>query len=76
MSVWILALGAALGWFPEYRSNAYLEQVAHEQRMETAGKKLVEFVRKEIKTPPLWPSLPRSLSRHWKRWETRFPRPS
>ena len=52
MSVWILALGAALGWFPEYRSNAYLEQVAHEQRMETAGKKLVEFVRREIKNPP------------------------
>ena len=62
MSVWILALGAALGWFPEYRSNAYLEQVAHEQRMETAGKKLVEFVRREIKNPsPLAESAKESL---------------
>ena len=76
MSVWILALGAALGWFPEYRSNAYLEQVAHEQRMETAGKKLVEFVRREIKNPPSGRVCQGVSSRHWKHWETCFPKPN
>jgi hypothetical protein len=48
---WLL-LAAILEWVPAYRSQAYLEEVADQQRIEVAGKKMIEFVRQERQELP------------------------
>ena len=49
----ILAVGAGLGFVPEYRSKAFLQMKADQQNIKEAGKRLVDLTRRTLeKRPP------------------------
>ena len=49
----ILAVGAGLGFVPEYRSKSYLQKKADAQNIKEAGKRLVDLTRRTVeKRPP------------------------
>jgi predicted nucleic acid-binding Zn-ribbon protein len=49
----ILALGAGLGFVPEYRSKSYLQKKADEQNIKEVGKQLADLTRRNLeKRPP------------------------
>jgi hypothetical protein len=49
----LLALGAGLGFVPEYRSKSYLQKQADQQNIKNAGKQLADLVRHDLeKRPP------------------------
>jgi len=54
----VLALGAGLGFVPEYRSKAYLQKKADEQNIKEVGKRLVDLTRRtlEQRAPVLEPT--------------------
>lgn len=54
----LLALGAGLGFVPEYRSKSYLQKKADERNIKEAGKQLSELTRHtlERRTPALEPT--------------------
>ena len=54
----ILALGAGLGFVPEYRSKSYRQKKADEQNIKEAGRQLAELTRRtlEKRTPALEPT--------------------
>jgi hypothetical protein len=50
----ILALGAGLGFVPEYRSKSYLQKKADQQNIKDAGRQLAELTRRNLeKRPPV-----------------------
>ena len=52
-AVVILALGAGLGFVPEYRSKSYLQKKADEQNIKEVGKQLADLTRRNLeKRPP------------------------
>ena len=49
----ILALGAGLGFVPEYRSKAFLQKKADQQNIKEVGKRLADLTRRNLeKRPP------------------------
>jgi hypothetical protein len=49
----VLALGAGLGFVPEYRSKAFLQKKADQQNIKEAGKRLADLTRRALeKRPP------------------------
>jgi len=49
----ILALGAGLGFVPEYRSKAFLQKKADQQNIKEVGKRLADLTRRTLeKRPP------------------------
>jgi uncharacterized protein with von Willebrand factor type A (vWA) domain len=57
-----LALVAGLGFVPEYRSKAYLQQKAEQQNIKEAGRQLVELTRRNLeKHPPALEPTQKSL---------------
>ena len=58
----LLALGAGLGFVPEYRSKAYLQKQADRQNIKETGRRLAELVRQETeKRPALAPPAQKAL---------------
>ena len=50
----ILALGAGLGFVPEYRSKSYLQKKAEAQNIKEVGKQLADLTRRNlVKRPPI-----------------------
>ena len=50
----ILALGAGLGFVPEYRSKSYLQKKAEQQNIKDVGKQLADLTRHSLeKRPPV-----------------------
>jgi len=50
----VLALGAGLGFVPEYRSKSYLQKQADQQNIKEAGKRLADLTRRTLeKRPPV-----------------------
>ena len=50
----ILALGAGLGFVPEYRSKSYLQKKAEQQNIKDVGRQLAELTRRNLeKRPPV-----------------------
>ncbi len=54
----VLALGAGLGFVPEYRSKAYLQKKADQQNIKEVGKRLVDLTRHTLaqRAPALEPT--------------------
>jgi hypothetical protein len=54
----LLALGAGLGFVPEYRSKAYLQKKTDERNIKEAGRQLAELTRHSLekRTPALEPT--------------------
>src|ERR1035437_10019893 len=54
----VLALGAGLGFVPEYRSKAYLQKKADAQNIKEVGKRLVDLTRRTLaqRAPALEPT--------------------
>ncbi|MGD0259601.1 MAG: hypothetical protein ABSD29_07225 [Verrucomicrobiota bacterium] len=49
----VLALGAGLGFVPEYRSKSFLQKKADQQNIKEAGRRLVDLTRRTLeKRPP------------------------
>ena len=49
----VLALGAGLGFVPEYRSKSYLQKKADEQNIKEVGRQLADLTRRSLeKRPP------------------------
>jgi hypothetical protein len=48
----LLALGAGLGFVPEYRTKSYLQKQTDQQNIKAAGKQLTELVRHDIERRP------------------------
>lgn len=48
----VLALGAGLGFVPEYRSKSYLQKKAEEQNIRDVGKQLAELTRRNLERRP------------------------
>ena len=49
----VLALGAGLGFVPEYRSKSYLQKKADQQNIKEAGRQLADLTRRNLeKRPP------------------------
>ena len=46
----ILALGAGLGFVPEYRSKSYLQKKADQQNIKDVGRQLAELTRRSLET--------------------------
>jgi predicted nucleic acid-binding Zn-ribbon protein len=46
----ILALGAGLGFVPEYRSKAYLQKKADQQNIKEVGRQLADLTRRSLQT--------------------------
>lgn len=58
----LLALGAGLGFVPEYRSKSHLQRVADKENIKEAGKKLAELTRHDLaKRTPVLESAQKSL---------------
>ena len=52
-TVLVLALGAGLGFVPEYRSKTYLQKQADQQNIKEAGRQLADLTRRTLeKRPP------------------------
>jgi tetratricopeptide (TPR) repeat protein len=51
-SVMVLALSAGLGFVPEYRTEAYLQEKKEKAHIKSSGEHLVKFIRQEIKERP------------------------
>jgi predicted nucleic acid-binding Zn-ribbon protein len=52
-AVVVLALGAGLGFVPEYRSKSFLQKKADEQNIKEVGKRLADLTRRNVeKRPP------------------------
>jgi predicted nucleic acid-binding Zn-ribbon protein len=50
----VLALGAGLGFVPEYRSKSFLQKKADDQNIKEVGKRLVDLTRRNLeKRPPV-----------------------
>src|SRR5664279_4721520 len=47
-----LALGAGLGFVPEYRSKSYLQKKADAQNIKEVGKQLADLTRRDLQTRP------------------------
>jgi predicted nucleic acid-binding Zn-ribbon protein len=48
----VLALGAGLGFVPEYRSKSYLQKKADEQNIKEVGKRLADLTRRSLEQRP------------------------
>lgn len=48
----VLALGAGLGFVPEYRSKTFLQQQADAKNIKEVGKQITDLTRREIKQRP------------------------
>jgi uncharacterized protein with von Willebrand factor type A (vWA) domain len=48
----VLALGAGLGFVPEYRSKAFLQKKADAQNIKEVGKQLADLTRRTLQTRP------------------------
>jgi predicted nucleic acid-binding Zn-ribbon protein len=48
----VLALGAGLGFVPEYRSKSYLQKKADERNIKESGKQLLELTRRSLQQRP------------------------
>jgi hypothetical protein len=48
----VLALGAGLGFVPEFRSKSYLQKKADQQNIKDAGKQLAELTRRSLQQRP------------------------
>ena len=48
----VLALGAGLGFVPEYRSKSFLQKKADEQNIKEVGKQLADLTRRDLQTRP------------------------
>jgi uncharacterized protein with von Willebrand factor type A (vWA) domain len=48
----VLALGAGLGFVPEYRSKSFLQKKADAQNIKEVGKQLVDLTRRTLQTRP------------------------
>jgi len=48
----VLALGAGLGFVPEYRSKAFLQKKADAQNIKEVGKQLADLTRRDLQTRP------------------------
>jgi len=48
----VLALGAGLGFVPEYRSKTYLQHQADAQNIKQVGKQIAELTKREVKQRP------------------------
>jgi len=58
----LLALGAGLGFVPEYRSKSYLQRKADEQNIKEAGRQLAELTRHKLEQhPPAFEPTQKSL---------------
>jgi hypothetical protein len=58
----VLALGAGLGFLPEYRTGAYLQKQQDAQAVKAAGKILIDITRRSLdRHDPLLPPTERSL---------------
>jgi hypothetical protein len=58
----LLALGAGLGWVPEYRSKAYVQKQIDAEVIHETGKNLSELTRRQLKTqPPVLPQVKEKL---------------
>ena len=57
-AVLLLALGAGLGFVPEFRSKSYLQKKAEEQNIKNTGQQLAELTRRNLekRTPALEPT--------------------
>jgi predicted nucleic acid-binding Zn-ribbon protein len=51
-AVVFLALGAGLGFVPEYRSKSFLQKKADQQNIKEAGKRLVDLTQRTLKARP------------------------
>jgi hypothetical protein len=51
-AVVVLALGAGLGFVPEYRSKSYLQKKADAQNIKDVGKQLAELTRRNLERRP------------------------
>lgn len=51
-SVLVLALSAGLGFIPEYRTEAYLQEEKEKAHIKSTGEHLVKFIRQELKERP------------------------
>src|SRR6185312_9223774 len=48
----VLALGAGLGFVPEYRSKSYVQKQADQKVIQETGRQLVEITKRSLQLPP------------------------